>query len=72
MSARVWQRLEVSAGLALLALVALDQPTWLDRQTVLAAPAGQQGDGLAKFGAQTMAGSSILALVPSLGARYAF
>ena len=65
-------RLEVSAGLAVLALVSVDQPSWADRQPVLAAPRGQQGDGVATFGSQTLAGSFLLSVVPSLGARYAF
>ena len=65
-------RLEISAGVAVLALVSVDQPSWTDRQPVLAAPRGQQGDGVATFGSQTFAGSFLLSIVPSLGIRYAF
>ena len=65
-------RLEISAGVAVLALVSVDQPSWTDRQPVLAAPRGQQGDGVATFGSQTLAGSFLLSIVPSLGVRYAF
>jgi hypothetical protein len=63
---------EVGAGVAVLALVALDQPTWSNEQTVLAAPAGQQGDGVGTFAKESLAGSFILGVVPSLDARYAF
>lgn len=65
-------RLEVGAGLTLLTLIALSQPTWKDARPVVAAPPGQQGDGVATFGRETIAGSVILSLVPTLGARYAF
>ncbi|MEA2753035.1 MAG: hypothetical protein QOI41_7178, partial [Myxococcales bacterium] len=65
-------RLELSAGVAVLAMMSVDQPSWSDRQPVLAAPKGQQGDGVATFGAQTLAGGFLLSVVPSVGARYAF
>jgi hypothetical protein len=66
------EHFELDAGVALMVLGAFDQPTWLDRQPVLAAPPGQQGDGVAKFGSQSLAGSFIVLAVPSIGARYAF
>ena len=65
-------RLELSVGVAVLAMVSVDQPSWTDRQPVIAAPKGQQGDGVATFGTQTIAGGFLLSVVPSLGARYAF
>jgi len=68
----IGEHLEITASLALLVLGALDQPTWIDRQPVLAAPSGQQGDGVATFGAQSLAGPFLLVALPSLGARWAF
>ena len=65
-------RLELSVGVAVLAMVSVDQPSWTDRQPVLAAPKGQQGDGVATFGSQTLTGAFLLSVVPSLGAQYAF
>jgi hypothetical protein len=65
-------RLELSVGVAVLAMVSVNQPSWSDRQPVLAAPKGQQGDGVATFGSQTLSGAFLLSVVPSLGARYAF
>jgi hypothetical protein len=65
-------RFELSVGVAVLAMVSVDQPSWTDRQPVIAAPKGQQGDGVATFGSQTIAGGFLLSVVPSLGARYAF
>lgn len=65
-------RFEISAGLAVMAMVAVDRPSWTDRQPVLAAPRGQQGDGVGTFGSQTLTGGFLLSLVPSVGARYAF
>ena len=72
-------RLELSVGVAVLALVSLDQPSWTDRQPVLAAPEGQQGDGVATFGSQTLGGAlllsvvpSVLSVIPGVGIRYAF
>ena len=69
---RVVSRLEVSFGVAVLVMAALDQPTWVDRQIVHAGPSGQQGDGVAAFGSQSLAGSFLLTALPSLGVRYAF
>jgi hypothetical protein len=68
----IGEHLEITASLALIVLGALDQPTWTDRQPVLAAPAGQQGDGVATFGSQSLAGPFLVVALPSLGARWAF
>jgi hypothetical protein len=64
--------LEVSLGLEVMLLTALDHPTWTDAQPVLAAPSGQRGDGLATFGSQTLAGSFVANALPTLGLRYTF
>ncbi|MDB4994190.1 MAG: uncharacterized protein JWM74_1622 [Myxococcaceae bacterium] len=69
---RIWSRLEASAGVALLMLAALDAPTWTDRQTVHAGPVGKQGDGVATFGSQSLAGSFLFAVAPTVGLHYAF
>jgi hypothetical protein len=72
LSRRFPSRIEIGAGLTVLALIAADRPSWSDRQPVLAGPKGQQGDGVATFGSQTLAGSFVLSVVPNVGVRYAF
>ena len=62
--------LEVSVGIEVLLLAALDRPAWTDAQPVVAAPAGQNGDGLATFGRQSLAGSIVGTMTPSIGVRY--
>lgn len=65
-------RLEASLGVTCLVLAALETPRWTDASEVLAAPAGQRGDGAATYGEATMTGSLVVALVPSIGLRAAF
>jgi hypothetical protein len=72
MGKRLGPRFDVSGGLAFHVLAAVEAPSWSDVQAVNAAPAGQRGDGIATFGAQSMAGTFVFAAVPSIGARYAF
>jgi hypothetical protein len=69
---RIWSRLEASAGIALLMLASLDTPTWIDRQTVHAGPIAKQGDGVATFGSQSLAGGFMFAVAPTAGLHYAF
>jgi hypothetical protein len=69
--------LEASVGLEVLLLAALDRPAWTDAQPVFASPspspgAGAGGDGLATFGRQTIAGSVVATMTPSVGLRYAY
>jgi hypothetical protein len=64
--------LEAGLGVTGLALFALNQPAWRNEQPALAAPAGQQGDGVATFGRETIAGSVVVGVVPSIDVRYAF
>src|SRR5262249_4051183 len=44
---------EVGAGMSVLALLALDAPSWRNEQPALAAPPGQQGDGVGTFPKET-------------------
>jgi hypothetical protein len=68
---RLGEHLEISAGVDVLLLPALSQPSWTDpAQGVLAGPAGTQGDGVGKFGGQTLTGSLLFVAAPGLGARY--
>jgi len=69
---RLGDHFEVNAGVQLLVLAALSQPKWLDQQSVLAGPAGHQGEGLGGFGQQTLSGAFVFVLAPGLGARYEF
>jgi hypothetical protein len=69
---RIGKHLELNVGAEVLLLKALSQPTWADRTPVLAGGPGAQGDGLAKFGAQSIASSLLLFIAPGLGARYDF
>jgi hypothetical protein len=64
---RLGERLELSAGVEAMVLLAISQPTWSDARPVVAAT-----DGLATFGAQELAGRTILVVAPGLGARYEF
>jgi hypothetical protein len=68
---RITDRLDVSAGLSLIFLAAIDAPSWTDAHPVLAAPPGRQGDGVATFGAQSTAGTFVVVAAPSIGVRYA-
>src|SRR5205085_8683001 len=58
---------ELNAGVTVLVLAALERPHWQDEQPVVAAR-----DGLATFGSQSTVGAFVLAIVPGIGARYAF
>lgn len=63
---------EVNAGFEILVMTALSQPKWADKSQFLTGNAGAQGDGLGKFGDQSIAGSFMLFVAPGLGARYDF
>ena len=63
---------EAGVGVSVLALLALDAPSWQNEQSPLAAPPGQQGDGVGTFPRETIAGSFILGLLPGVDLRYAF
>jgi hypothetical protein len=66
---RLGERFEVDAGLKLLVLATPSPPAWTDQRSVLAGPAGTQGDGLGKFGTQTLTSSILVVLAPGIGAR---
>ena len=63
---RFGDHLELSAGLQLFILAALNQPSWVDQTLVLAAPPQKQGDGVGGFGAQTLTGSVIAVVARGL------
>jgi tetratricopeptide (TPR) repeat protein len=63
---------EVGLGLTVLVMAALDTPQWSDKNVVLAAPAGQRGDGLATFGSASMTGTFVVSASPSVGLRASF
>jgi hypothetical protein len=67
---RVADRFELSAGLRALVLVGLTQPTWRDENPVL--PDDSLRVGLLSFGADTLAGRTLLVMSPGLGARFDF
>jgi hypothetical protein len=69
---RLSEHLEVDAGVKLLVLTTATPPAWSDQRGVLAGPVGTQGDGLGKFGTQTLTSSILLVLAPGLGARLDF
>lgn len=69
---RLGSHVELGAGVAVLALLSLEQPAWRNEQTVLAAPPGQQGDGVGTFARESIAGSFILGVVPGVDVRYSF
>ena len=70
---RLGEHVEVSAGFEAMFLVALTQPRWAGSQKVLAsaAPGSSATEGVGGFEG-TVAGSLIVVLAPSLGARYEF
>jgi PEGA domain-containing protein len=69
---RLGEHLEFYAGVQLFVLATPSQPSWMDHDTILAGPAGHQGDGQGTFGVQTLSGEVVLVLAPGLGARYEF
>jgi hypothetical protein len=69
---RVSEHLEVNAGLKLVVLATPNAPAWTDQHPVLAGPTGTQGDGLGKFGTQTLTSPILVVLAPGLGARLDF
>jgi PEGA domain-containing protein len=58
--------LELSAGIAVVVLAALSQPS-ADKAEI---PTGADGEG--SYGSETLAGRTIVAVAPGLGAAYAF
>lgn len=44
----------------------------MTEQAVHAGPVGKQGDGMATFGSQTLAGGFLFAVAPTAGLHYAF
>jgi len=70
---RVSEHLEVDAGVKLLVLTTPSPTAWTDqRGGVLEGPVGTQGDGIGKFGTQTLTASILVVLAPGLGARLDF
>jgi hypothetical protein len=70
---RVSEHLEVDAGLKILVLTTPSPPAWTDqRGGVLEGPVGTQGDGIGKFGTQTLTASILVVIAPGLGARLDF
>jgi hypothetical protein len=64
------ERFELSVGLRALVLVGLAQPTWRDENPVL--PDDRLRVGLLTFGADTLAGRTLLVVSPGLSARFDF
>lgn len=65
---KVGDHLELSVGAEAMVLIAFSQPAWdPDKGKVLAAT-----DGEGRFGAETLTGKVMVAVVPGLGARYEF
>jgi hypothetical protein len=71
---RLGDHLEVGFGVELMMLAAITTPSWRDANPVLATPdpLASQGDGGGGFGAQSMAGSLLFVVEPSLSVRYDF
>ncbi len=69
---RLGEHFEMDGGVKLLVLTTGSPPAWGDQRGVLAGPVGTQGDGLGKFGTQTLTSSLLLVLAPGLGARLDF
>jgi hypothetical protein len=69
---RIADGVEVDAGLKIMVLAAPSPASWTDQTPVLAGPRGTQGDGLGRFGSQTLTGTLLLVVAPGIGARYAF
>jgi hypothetical protein len=68
----IGQHVEVSLGVSVLAMLALDRPSWERTGPLAAAPPGQQGDGLGTFPPGTITGATVVGVVPSAALRYAF
>jgi hypothetical protein len=67
---RFADRFELSAGVRALILVGLSQPTWADEDPVYPGDSFKVGE--LSFGADTLAGRTILVVSPGLGARFDF
>jgi hypothetical protein len=63
------KHLEINAGMEILLMTAIVQPTWKDKSEVLTGRTNR-GDGLGIFGEQTMLGSALLFISPGVGLRY--
>lgn len=64
---RLWERVELSAGVGVLMLIGLSSREWNEAQPVNAA-----GDGYGKFAAETLTSPVLFAVTPGVGARYDF
>lgn len=64
---RLGSHVEVSAGVAALVLVGIQQPRWDTTHDVRAG-----SDGFGSFGADALAGGVVVAVTPGLGTRYDF
>jgi hypothetical protein len=69
---RLGDHFELDAGVKLIVLAAASAPAWTDQTGVHAGPVGTQGDGLGKFGTQTLTSSILIVLAPGVGARFDF
>jgi hypothetical protein len=67
---RFADRFELSAGVRALILVGLSQPTWADENPVYPGDSFKVGE--LSFGADALAGRTILVVSPGLGARFDF
>jgi hypothetical protein len=67
---RFADRFELSAGVRALILVGLTEPVWADESPVF--PGESFNVGPLRFGADTLAGRSLLVVSPGLGARFDF
>lgn len=64
---RLSDHLEITAGIEVMALISLVQPTWSDQKEVNAEKAG-----IGTFAAETLVGQSLFLVAPSVGARWDF
>jgi PEGA domain len=67
---RLADRFELSAGVRALILVGLTQPKWADENPVY--PGDSFNVGLLSFGADALAGRTLVVVSPGLGARFDF
>jgi hypothetical protein len=69
---RFGRHFELSAGVTAIVLAALKKPTWRDASPVGTGLPPDRGDGPATFGSESLAGSTVIVVVPGVGVRYEF
>jgi len=71
---RLGEHFELNVGVEVIVAAALGTPKWQDEHVVSTSPnpASDQGDGVARFGAASIAGGAFVVVLPGLGGRYEF